>query len=126
MLVDFTSSRCKLCRIHEYHFDFALSACRYEAPLTDLIHQFKYQGRTYWRFLLAQLMINFIQTYQIDIQQFSLIVPIPLHPSRRRERGYNQSELLGKLIADHYSIPFLTNQLLKIRNTKTQTILEVI
>jgi ComF family protein len=124
LLTDFTSNRCNLCQRHEYHFDFALSACLYEKPLTDIIHQFKYQGRTYWRFCLSQLMIDFIHRHQIDIAQFSLVTPIPLHPSRQRERGYNQAAMLGTLIAKHFSIPFVPKLLQRKRNTHSQTALE--
>jgi len=66
-------------------------------------------------------MINFIEIYHLDIQQFDIIIPIPLFPSRLRERGYNQSHLLAEPIARHYHIDLLTNNLVRTRNTEHQT-----
>lgn len=68
-------------------------------------------------------MINFINRYSLDIEQFDFIVPIPLYPSHQRERGYNQSLLLANKISKSYNINLNINFLVKIRNTKSQSLL---
>jgi len=49
-------------------------------------------------------MIDFIDRHLIPLQKFDLISPIPLHPVRLRERGYNQSALLSLGLSQHYGI----------------------
>lgn len=114
--------RCNGCRRHPPLFDFAWSACLYEAPLKTLIHQFKYSQKTRLRFLFTELMIAFIRAYQLDIAQFDALVPIPLSSTRLRERGYNQSALLAKGISRAFHIPVLEGCLAR-RHTRHQTLL---
>lgn len=49
------------------------------------------------------------------------VVPVPLHPKRKAERGYNQSAALGEGMAMVLGIPLLENSLIRVQNTKTQT-----
>lgn len=114
-------ARCRECCVHKPHFDFAWSACLYEDPLKALIIQFKYYQKTYYRQFFAYLMKNFLEIYRLDIMQFDIIVPIPLHPSRLRERGYNQAQLLAQPIADFYNISLLSKFFLRARPTEHQT-----
>lgn len=66
-------------------------------------------------------MRDFLQIYRLDIAQFDIIVPIPLYPTRLRERGYNQSRLLARHLAQSYHIPLSEKQLIRARNTVHQT-----
>ena len=68
-------------------------------------------------------MINFIDKYSLDIEQFDYLTPIPLHPTRKRERGYNQSLLLAYKISKTYNISLNINFLIKTKNTKNQSLL---
>lgn len=88
-----------------------------------MIHQFKYNQKTYLRKPFARFIENFIQIYRLDIKQFDIIVPIPLFSSRLRERGYNQSQLLAEQISCKYHIALSLNNLIRIRNTEHQTVL---
>jgi len=105
------------------HFDFAWAACLYKSPLKDLICRFKYNQKTYLRKPFAQLMIDFVEAYRLDIRQFDMITPIPLFPSRLRGRGYNQSQFLAEQVARKYSINLSLKNLVRIRNTEHQTLL---
>jgi ComF family protein len=115
--------RCPDCIKADPAFDFAWASCLYQAPLSDLICRFKYNQKTYLRKPLAQLMIDFLETYRLDIRQFDEIVPIPLFPSRLRERGYNQSLLLAEEIGRKYKIRLSRNALTRVRETEHQTLL---
>ena len=66
-------------------------------------------------------MIDFIDRHHIPIKQFDLISPIPLHPVRLRERGYNQSALLSLGLSRHYGILHTENLLVRQKATQTQT-----
>jgi competence protein ComFC len=91
--------------------------------LKDPIRRFKYNQKTYLRKPFAQFMMAFVQTYHLDIEQFDIIVPVPLFPSRLRERGYNQSRLLAEPIAQKYHIDLSLKNLVRVRNTRHQTLL---
>ncbi len=67
-------------------------------------------------------MISFIEAHRLDIQQFDYLIPVPLHPTRYRERGFNQAELLGLGISQHFMIPLLDHHLIKIRPTLNQSL----
>lgn len=51
-------------------------------------------------------------------------LPVPLHPRRKRWRGFNQAELLGEMIASNLGLTFLPDVLVRVKNTKPQTELE--
>jgi ComF family protein len=56
-------------------------------------------------------------------REFDIIVPVPLHPTRQRERGFNQAALLAELLSTRISIP-CKRVLKRIRYTTTQTALD--
>jgi ComF family protein len=60
--------------------------------------------------------------WPIDVlQERCAVVPVPLSRKRRRERGYNQSELLALALARHWALPMYANALERTRHTETQT-----
>jgi competence protein ComFC len=74
----------------------------YSAELSRVVQELKFSGRQNLIGLLAPLLADaFSDTWSRD--EFDLIVPVPLHPKRKRDRGFNQAELLavslGRLIA---------------------------
>jgi ComF family protein len=101
--------------------DNATCACLYEEPLPDLLYAFKYHGKTHLRKLFSRLLIEHIDTYHLPIHQFDLIIPIPLHPTRLRERGFNQAALLSAALAQHYQRPHRTDILIRTKLTPSQT-----
>ncbi|MBF0511815.1 MAG: ComF family protein [Candidatus Omnitrophica bacterium] len=106
---------------HKYAFDEPWSVCFYNETAQKLLHAFKYQGKTSLRKTFVPLMINFIDRHHLTINKYDIIAPIPLHPSRLRERGYNQSLLLSLPLSQHYGIPHTENLLIRQKRTQTQT-----
>jgi competence protein ComFC len=102
-------------------FDQAWSVCHYNETAQQLLHAFKYHSKTSLSKTFVPLMIDFIDRHHIPIQEFDLICPIPLHPARLRERGFNQSELLSLSLGRHYSITHTNNILTRQKSTNTQT-----
>lgn len=73
------------------------------------------------RFLIAHLKISgFIN----EIGPDTVIVPIPLHPARLHERGFNQAELLALLVGQHFSLPVYPKAVIRVRNTLPQSKLD--
>jgi ComF family protein len=106
---------------NKFAFDHAWSACLYNEPAQKLLHAFKYNSKTSLTKTFVPLMIDFIDRHHVPLQKFDLISPIPLHPVRLRERGYNQSALLSLALSKHYNIAHTENLLVRQKVTTTQT-----
>lgn len=111
---------CGECRNMLPHFDRAFAPTFYEQVLREAVHQFKFHHKRGLGRHLAQLMIRHLPA-DIDISQYHLILPVPLHKSRQRQRGYNQAAILAKYLSRHYQIPLMANALIRVRHTESQT-----
>src|SRR5437868_1743238 len=79
--------------------DLLLYAGAFEGPLRKAIHNFKYENDTPLAKPLASLLAECLARQTATPwrhDESALLIPVPLHPSRRRERGYNQAELLAR------------------------------
>jgi len=119
-----TYAVCKECRNKTFYFEQAFSACIYEGAIKELIHQFKYDDKDYLGKNLAELLIEFINTYRIPLKGFDFVIPIPLHPVKFRQREYNPALILAQHISQVFNLKVLNNVLHKIRNTVSQTKLD--
>jgi ComF family protein len=90
----------------------------YAEELSRLIQGMKFHGRTNLIEPLAALLTDsFFMTWEKE--EFDFLTPIPLHRKRKRERGYNQSELLARALARYIAVPF-NPALQRIRTTLPQ------
>ena len=96
-------------------------ALEYTREVSRLIHEMKYGDKPGVAGLLAAFLLLGAED---SISRDAVIVPVPIHPAKRRERGYNQSELLGRHLSRHKGVPMTTGVLRKRRNTASQTALE--
>lgn len=110
---------CGSCAVHPPHFDSARAHFLYEGPIRDLIHAFKYNRNTHLRFPLALLALEGISGVQADHNP-NLIVPVPLHRSRLRQRGFNQAVLLGRVLSHRLALPLMPDALVRTRATEPQ------
>lgn len=115
---------CLKCVRKKTHFDRAFSPCLYDGVLKELIHEFKYNGKDYLGRSLSRLMIEFIKEFKVPLDYVDLIVPVPLHKARLREREFNQAQVLSKHVAGEFNKKMLEDALTRNRYTKTQTELE--
>lgn len=86
-----------------------------------LLHQLKYRNHPEIGIALGKVCAEKIKESNLN-NNFDLIVPVPLHPSRRRKRGYNQSAKFAAGISEGLSIPFSENLLVRNLKTETQTL----
>ncbi len=94
---------------------------RYEFPIKELIQALKYKRQRYWIGALAQALVNRIHEHEgYKHSRPDMIIPIPLHKKKLRQRGYNQAELIAKYIANKTGIPCQTKILLKQFETSNQ------
>jgi ComF family protein len=88
-----------------------------------LTHLFKYGHKTGLRHDFALLLNTFITTSRVPTGEFDLIIPVPLHPVRLRERGYNQAALLSGMLAERWGIRQSAGNLIRVRHTRNQAAL---
>jgi len=95
---------CGDCLVSRPPYAIARAVACYEAVLLDAIHVFKYKGKITTGEILGKLMADHVYP-GFSIADYSLIVPVPLHPKRLRERGFNQAVILAREISKRFSIP---------------------
>lgn len=112
---------CRNCQYHRLRLHGLRVAGRYEGTLRTCIHAFKYKG---YRRLADPLGLLLVDAYKKFQLQADIIIPVPLHAERIRERGYNQAQLLAQVCATHLHLPLETTLLKRIRATPAQALLK--
>ncbi len=116
---------CPYCRERPPVFDCAVSARRHDGLARDLIARFKYQEQHYLCRPLAGWMASVLRD-DPRLRDWAagdggaVLVPVPLHGRRRRERGFNQAESLCRALSRQTGLP-VWNALRRVRYTQTQT-----
>lgn len=105
---------------HKIFFDKVISVWDFNPEVQNIIHLFKYQGMHSLAEQLGGMMARAL-AYDEEYQTADLIIPVPLNRARKRERGYNQSNLLGKRISEVSGIQMENKLLRRVKDTKTQT-----
>ena len=100
-----------------YGLDGLTSFFSYKEAMREAIKKIKYR----WMSDIAESIVNLIpnQKFPFPIKNKTL-VSVPLHVRREKWRGFNQSELLGKLIAEKFGLGLESNVLKRVKNTKPQ------
>jgi ComF family protein len=93
------------------------SVLLYKDKLKDLLHGFKYGSKLYIAGFLSDLIID---NFPSDLRGFDTVVPVPLHIRRLRERGYNQTVLISKVLAGSLGVSLDSFSLKKIRDSRPQ------
>ncbi|MBQ9950597.1 MAG: ComF family protein [Clostridia bacterium] len=105
----------------ERQLDGSAAAYHYGGPSGGVVRNFKYHGVRKLAEPMAKDMLRALD--QIQPIGAELVVPVPMHRKRRKQRGYNQSELLAREIAKALNLP-CENGLVRMRNTVQQAKLE--
>jgi ComF family protein len=106
-------STCRTCRLHPPAFAVARGAALYDpdrgpSPLVSAVHAFKYRAARSLAGPLASLIVE-----RLPLPPDAVVVPVPLHPTRLRERRYNQSALLARVVAHGTGRPLLLRGLVR-------------
>ena len=115
-----TRFECANCQEMEWHFQSARSAVVARDPVLEVIHRYKYQRALWFEPFLAELLIR-AASPALAAQRPSMIVPVPLHPAKRREREFNQAERLAARLGAATHIPVNKRLLQRVVPTRTQT-----
>jgi len=111
---------CYSCSVETPAFDGARSAARYDGVVGEALRQLKYEKALWLAPDMAELLHNCLEA-EYPGRIFDLIVPVPLHHVRRRERGYNQSAVLAYELGRRMGCPLPSGVLKRVRPTATQT-----
>jgi ComF family protein len=94
------------------------SGFRYAEPIRSAIQRFKYNGEYQRGYDLGNRLSERLDRL-VPLDQVDVIVPIPLHPRRYRSRGFNQSEIIARVLGEYAGIP-VDSPLVRIKNTSPQ------
>ncbi len=113
-------SKCRFCGPRTFALDRLLAVAFHCGPLRVAIHQLKYKDVRALAAPLGKLMGEGWTAWGAGADTLDVIVPVPLHPKRLRERGYNQSALLARELGQHLQLPVAEDLLVRTRATAPQ------
>ncbi len=113
---------CMRCRAEQRHFDLARALFAYAGPGRSLIQHYKFQGAY---FLGPKVLRTLLGRGWLppDLSDVDAALPVPLHPRRRRERGYDQAMLLAAALARALDCRLVRGALVRTRYTSQQALL---
>lgn len=115
---------CWDCEHHQHYYDSGLAVWEHRPVVAQAIYQFKYHNRRVYSRSFAREMVK---SYESVIHKWNidLIVPIPISKKRKRQRGYNQAELIAKEISSLTGISMDAYSFIRIKDTVAQKKLDV-
>lgn len=123
-LFDETKVFCDDCERKKHIFDYGYALYDYQS-MRQSVYRFKYQNRCEYAQFYAYDIYKRLGT-EIRAMHADAFIPVPLHKSRKRERGYNQSELVAKELSKLFDIPMCKNLVKRTKKTVSQKQLNAI
>ena len=108
---------CSACQKWQLELNGIRSPFLFEGTMRKAIHQLKYNNFKALAFPLARLLAEYLETKPLPAE---VIVPVPLHSRRLRERGYNQSGLIARELGRLIDLPVVEDSLLRLRDNPAQ------
>lgn len=108
---------CLTCQAHERHFLRNRSVCVYDGVAKTLIHRYKFGGKKYYcRYFANTLVDKYLdEGYDCDV-----VVSVPISKERARKRGYNQSQIVAKSLAESLKLPYVGECIVKSKDNIEQ------
>ena len=118
-LRDETQEYCQTCARRRSSIDQGRGLWLHADPVSGAVYRLKYKNKRNWGRIFAG---ELARQYGGQIRDWGIdeIIPIPLHASRKRQRGFNQSEVIARELSDLTGIPCRTDVLFRIRKTVPQ------
>jgi competence protein ComFC len=111
----FATFVCEACKNVDFGFESARAPLRYEGVGKEVVHALKYRG---YKKVVARLATP-LMLQALGDGRFDTVVPVPLHRSRLRKRGFNQAGLLARGVAEKINAP-VSDKLKVVRSTRDQ------
>ena len=116
-----SSLLCTECRQDSSPFRKIFAATLYEGVMKEAIHLLKYRRKKGIMKRLEKILKAYFFHTDLPFSRFDLVVAIPLHRKKLKERGFNQAELLARVVATHFDLKLVRNNLKRVEATKSQT-----
>ena len=103
-------------------FDYACSLFRYEDDIIRLVHQLKFSEKISYARSIGEMFLS--EGKVIDMfkaEQPECLLPVPLHSSRLRQRGFNQAIEISRVLAKKLGLPIESNAVVRQRSTRAQS-----
>ncbi|MDO5425658.1 MAG: ComF family protein [Eubacteriales bacterium] len=110
---------CRDCEKSKHWYTRGICAVSYEGAMRNAVGRFKYQNKRCYAEFFTEIMWKAAEKH-LRIWKPDVVIPIPLHPKRRKKRGFNQAYLLAKPIGERLGVPVLEHGLLRTVPTSPQ------
>ena len=121
-LVHDTGLPCGRCLASPPAFDRVLAPLTYASPVDSLITGVKFHARLAYARVLGELLAGWVEEAQ-GVALPDALLPVPLHPARLAERGFNQARELARPAARRFGLPLLGGSVTRSRDTPAQSTL---
>jgi ComF family protein len=115
-----TGPRCGACRARRAPYAYARAAAPFGDVVREALHALKFGGKRAMAVPLGDLLAEAGATL-LPAGPADLLVPVPLHPRRQRERGFNQAALLAERVGRVWGRPVMASALVRTMATPPQT-----
>ena len=103
-------------------FDYCYSLFRYEDKIISLVHQLKFAEKISYARTIGEMLVTRLQAeIRLTKEKPECLLPVPLHKARLRQRGFNQSIEIVRVVAKKLDIPIEYDAVKRQRSTVTQT-----
>ncbi|MBQ8813827.1 MAG: ComF family protein [Lachnospiraceae bacterium] len=110
---------CENCCTQEHRFYCGVALMNYDSVSRKVLSDLKYRGkRDNADYVAAEMALRLRQ--EVERMDADALIPVPVHPRRKRLRGFNQAELLANRLGERLSIPVRNDLLIRIKNTRPQ------
>ena len=99
-----------------------IMSCRvYDGVIKECVTAFKYSGKLRFASVFEKLIDVSLSRPEGRPHQADVIIPVPIHPVKQHKRGFNQAEIIARMLSKNTIVPVDTRVLVKTRNTPSQT-----
>ena len=109
---------------HNAYIDHAYSGWYFNVVFKNVIHSFKYLGRPKFALYFGRCLAKEVNKYS-SFSTVDMLIPVPLHPVKKRNRGFNQADWIARGLAEELKIPSNNRIIKRIRYTPSQTTLNM-
>jgi ComF family protein len=111
---------CSICYENKHTYDAGISMFEYNDYTAPMIQSIKYNNNTVLAYRLGALLALDIERKSNILTQTHMIISVPLHENRLKQRGYNQAQLIAQGLVSQSGIEIKNDVLIKIKETKDQ------
>lgn len=110
---------CHDCAKHELAYEQGRSVWTHTGIVPGAVYRFKFHNKRYYAGVFAREMAEMYENW-VRERKIETIIPVPLHPSKRKSRGFNQAELLAREFGNLVGLPVKTDVVFRVKKTCPQ------